>query len=116
MQTPFFAISLTFMKSEISATFSSDKVESFLGFLPDITPVNFLKLLFYFTSHENVKIRNFSSYFSFSPLSSKWKNVDLFSPFFVGPTSLAAVKKRRETQINVVAALILLHHFKFICC
>ena len=34
----------------------------FLGFLPDITRVNFLKLLFYFSSHEKVKIRNFSSF------------------------------------------------------
>ena len=68
---PFFSISLAFMKPEISATFFSDKVEFFLGFPPDITQVNFLKLLFYFTSHEKVKIRNFSSFFSFSPLSSK---------------------------------------------
>ena len=83
---PFFSISLAFMKPETSATFSSDKVEFFLGFLSDITQVNFLKLLFYFTSHEKVKIRNFSSFFSFSPLSSKWKNVDFFSPFFVWPT------------------------------
>ena len=48
----FFAISLAFI-------------------LPDIFQVNFFKLLFYFTSHEKVKIRNFSSFFSFSPLLSK---------------------------------------------
>ena len=82
---PFFAISLAFMKPEINASFFSDKVEFFLGFLPDITQVNFLKLLFYFTSHEKVEIRKFSSFFSFSLLSSKWKNVDFFSPFFVWP-------------------------------
>ena len=68
---PFFSISLAFMKPEISATFFSDKVEFFLGFPPDITQVNFLNLFFNFTSHEKVKIRNFSSFFSFSPLSSK---------------------------------------------
>ena len=68
---PFFSISLAFMKPEIGAPFFSDKVEFFLGFLPEITQVNFLKLLFYFTSHEKVKIRNFSSFFSFSSLSSK---------------------------------------------
>ena len=68
---PFLSISLAFMKPEIGATFFSDKMEFFLGFLPDITQVNFLKLLFYLTSHEKVKIRNFSSFFSFSSLSSK---------------------------------------------
>ena len=31
---PFFSISLAFMKPEIGATFFSDKVEVFLGFLP----------------------------------------------------------------------------------
>ena len=61
---PFFSISLAFMKPEISATFFSDKVEFFLGFPPDITQVNFIP-------HEKVKIRNFSSFFNFAPLSSK---------------------------------------------
>ena len=37
---PFFSISLAFMKPEISATFFSDKVEFFLGFLPDIFMVS----------------------------------------------------------------------------
>ena len=48
---PFFSISLAFMKPEISATFFPRQGGVFLGFLPDITQVNFLKLLFYFTSH-----------------------------------------------------------------
>ena len=58
----FFSISLAFMKPEISATFLSDKVK-FLGFLPDITQVNFLKLLFYFTSHEKSQNNKFLEFF-----------------------------------------------------
>ena len=50
----------------------------FLGFLSDIAQVNFLRLLFCFTYREKVKTRNFSSFFSFSPFSSKQKKVDIF--------------------------------------
>ena len=61
---PFFSISLAFMKPERSAKFFSDKVKFFLGILPDITRVNFLKLLLYFSSHEkvyNLKITNYKN-------------------------------------------------------
>ena len=85
------------MKPEISAAFFSDKVEFFLGFLPDITQVNFLKLFFYFTSHEKVKIRNFSSFFQ---LFAAFIEIEKCRLFFAFPRLARLIDSCQEKARN----------------
>ena len=60
------------------------KSRIFLGFVFDINWGNFLEYYLYLTNRKKAGKRNFSSFFSFLPLSLKSKKVDFFpTPFFV---------------------------------
>ena len=101
------------MKPEIRTTFFSDK--EFFSISPRNYSSQFSQVIALFHFSRKSQNKKFLEFFQLFAAFIEMEKCRLFSAFFVRPARLTAVKKRRETQINAVAALILLRHFKLIC-
>ena len=85
---------------------------SFFRISPRYYSSQFSQVIALFHFSRKSQNKKFVEFFQLFAAFIELEKCRLFSAFFVKPTWLTAVKKRRETQINAVAALMLLQ----LCC